>query len=122
MFSELQEVRQIPGEGGRRWFKGHDMELIVWYEDEACRSNPMGFQLCYDLSGTERALTWSANSGYSHTRIDTGERPFSAKMTPILVQDGSLDTKQLRESFEAEATALEPPIVELVREKIGSYA
>lgn len=121
MLNELQEVRQIPGEGGRRWFKGREMELIVWYRDEACTSAPTGFQLCYDLSGAERALTWSDGSGYSHTRIDTGERPFSAKMTPILVQDGTLDTKQLRESFDAEASNLEPSIVELVREKIRSY-
>lgn len=123
MLHELKNVRQIEGEGFRRWFRGDDMELIVWYHDEAePLAEPIGFQLCYDLSGRERALTWRRDEGYSHTQVDTGERPFVAKMTPVLVPDGKLNGEDLRLAFLREAGPLDSRLVDLVAEKILSCA
>jgi hypothetical protein len=53
----------------RRWFKGEKIELIVWYEKNKKIS---GFQLCYKKEFSEKALTWTQASGFTHDTIDTG--------------------------------------------------
>ena len=80
MLTEIQNVRQIPGEGFRRWFSDNYFDLIVWYDDER---KLVGFQLCYDKDGRERALTWTHEHGFQHNRIDSGEIAGHIKMTPV---------------------------------------
>jgi len=33
MLGEIRNVRQIEGEGTRRWFTDRYFDLIVWYDD-----------------------------------------------------------------------------------------
>lgn len=58
MLNEIRNVRQIKGECSRRGFTDRYFDLIVWYDDE-------------------RRLT-----GFQHNRIDAGEVPGHARMTP----------------------------------------
>ena len=97
MLRELADVRQIPGEPRRRWFADDYFDLIVWFNK---KGESIGFQLCYDLPGEERALTWHKNTGFSHRRVDDGERQRPYKATPILVADGSFDDAAVSELFE----------------------
>ena len=53
VMKELRSSRK-PGEPERRWFHGDQLDLIVWLTEEG---EIMGFQLCYDRRGKERALT-----------------------------------------------------------------
>lgn len=100
---ELPDTRQVPGEPRRRWFHSPDLDLIVWF-DEGDR--PIGFQLCYETSRNERAITWREGRGYDHSGVDAGDQRGTAgyKSTPILVADGLFDTNRvLREFLEASA-------------------
>lgn len=119
MLTEFTDVRQVEGEGPRRWFFSEYFDLIVWYKDDGGFD---GFQLCYDKTGNERALTWNWNHGYRHHKIDDGEAPFSAKMTPILVQDGLFDNDSVTRRFERESENIPEDIRSFVLEKLGGFS
>lgn len=117
---EFTNVRQIPKEGSRRWFKDQDSDLIIWYDDNEIS----GFQLCYNKIKQEKALTWFKKGGYSHNKIDDGEGEYSnsGKMTPILVQDGSFDKDAVAEYFKENASKLEYELVDFVYNKLQEYS
>jgi hypothetical protein len=118
MLSEIRGARQIAGEGFRRWFTDNDLDLILWYGDDG---QPLGFQLCYDKEDVERALTWTAAYGFQHNRIDAGEVPGRAKMTPLIIADGSFSPDTVAARFLRDSADLEPAIVTFVHEKLKSY-
>ena len=118
MLTEFKEVRQIEGEGTRRWFKDEYFDLIVWYDDN---SKLEGFQLCYDKMRNERALTWRRGDSYVHNRVDNGELTGEFKRTPVLVSDGAFDTDSINSRFEKAAIGINGEIAEFVSEKISNY-
>ena len=118
MLYEFRDVRQIEGEGPRRWFLDDYFDLIVWYSEN---SEIHGFQLCYDKSRLERALTWDNAHGYRHHKIDDGEVPGQQKMSPILVQDGLFDTKKIMKRFVQESENLPGEIRDFVLDKLKGY-
>jgi ribosomal protein S18 acetylase RimI-like enzyme len=117
MLTEIRDVRQVGGEGSRRWFTDPSFDLIVWYDGGAV----VGFQLCYDKQVKERALTWHRPARYTHMRIDTGEQAFGTKATPVLVQDGVFERDAVLGSFLEASTSVEPAIVELVSRALAAY-
>jgi hypothetical protein len=119
MLYEITHVRQIPGEGFRRWFTDRDHDLVVWYPDRSA-DRIDGFQFSYDKKGDEHALTWTRERGYEHHRIDAGEVPYANKMSPVLVADGIPDTRTLVGRFERISGEIEPQIRQFVRQKIAS--
>jgi|GEM_PF-718869 len=60
MLEELPNIRQIRGEGFRRWFVDEDLELILWYDEE---KKLTGFQICYDKLAGNRSVTWKRRIG-----------------------------------------------------------
>lgn len=119
MLVEIKNVRQLENERFRRWFSDDYFELIVWYNPD---KSIHGFQLCYDIYGFERALTWTENNGYFHNRIDGGEEsPMEHKMSPILVADGLFDSSTVAEIFKTASTGIDSAITDLVYSKIVSY-
>jgi len=116
MLKEVQNPRQIPGEGRRRWFSDQFFELIVWHD---IGGHITGFQLCYDIYGYERALTWKKDLGYTHDGIDSGEMDvMDHKMTPILVADGYFDREGIAERFYAESREIDRAIASFIHEKL----
>ena len=124
MLVEYQDVRQIRGEGHRRWFADEYFDLIVWYDGpRRGRSHISGFQLCYDRSAYERALTWRRDHGFSHEKVDTGEnRPGGMKSTPILVTDGIFDREGVAARFREASRGIDPDVADLVLDKLAEYA
>jgi hypothetical protein len=119
MLHEVRNVRQIPGEGKRRWFSDQYFDLIVWYEKDG---SLLGFQLCYDKFHKERAVTWRRGIGFSHEKVDDGEGvPGQHKSTPILVPDGLFDAAAITERFRQESGTLDPDISTLVIETLKLY-
>jgi len=111
MLTEFQNVRQIPGEGLRRWFADDYFDLIVWYQDDAID----GFQLCYDRDGCPRAYTWTRSRGASHEGIDDGDDPLlTYKATPILVADGPFDVEEISKRFREACRVLPSDIQDVV--------
>ncbi len=117
MLVEFNNVRQIPDEGLRRWFKDEEFDLIVWYENDEIT----GFQLCYNKLKEEKALTWFKSGSYIHNKIDDGEEPYCNKMTPVLVQDGVFDKTKIAEKFKRHAGNIEPGLGDFVYNKLLDY-
>jgi hypothetical protein len=118
---EYRNVRQIRGEGHRRWFSDDFFDLIVWYDSRhRGRSHITGFQLCYDRTGYERALTWTRDRGYSHEKVDTGEdRQGGLKSTPILVADGHFVSAPIAERFREASRGIDPDVADLVLDTLA---
>lgn len=117
MLTELKNTRQIPGESFRRWFSGHHIDLIVWYNDD--RSSIKGFQLCYQKGKEEKAITWVQHKGYSHTTVDDGEgQQDRYKMTPILMPDGVFHSQRVIDLLHANSVHLEQEMVEFISQKL----
>jgi len=111
-------TRQIPGEPRRRWFFDDAMDLIVWTgEDDAI----LGFQLCYQLQGEEYAVTWKSDSGYSHSKVDTGEDSAVKNQTPILIRNDLFPKERLIEQFRENSTRIDEGIRALVLGKLRAY-
>lgn len=118
MLAEIHPVRQIPGEGFRRWFTDQDLDLIVWYESDE-QQEIHGFQLCYDKEVKERALTWRPGGGFSHHKVDSGEDPYSAKMSPVLSTDGTVDFRKVRSIFLGHAKEIDSALVAFVEKHLA---
>ena len=119
MLTEFVNVRQHDNEPSRRWFQSADEDLIVWFGTDGVI---VGFQLCYDRSHSERALTWREGEGYSHMRVDDGEAiGKTRKSTPVLLPDGAFDPRAMLERFTAISGDLPADVVEFVRRAIEDY-
>ncbi len=97
-------VRQIPGEGKRRWFSSENFDLVIWIKDDGSFS---GFELCYDKTGVERSIIYRAGGEFQHMSVDDGEkRPGKYKSSPILVPDGDFDAQRIHAAFQKESQRL----------------
>ena len=118
---EIRDVRQVAGELRRRWFTSETMDLIVWI-DEA--EEPKQFQLCYDKGRrrAERAFTWKASSGFSHTAVDDGEYGNGRyKATPLMVSEGGFNNERVEKLFRDHSPNLPAIIIDFVTRKIGEF-
>ncbi len=113
-----QPIRPVAHDLDRRWFSDDYFDLIVWYESEG---QIHGFQLCYDKTGRERALTWSQERGFLHTAVDSGESKPTANRTPVLVTDGAFPFEQVRREFTTRSSLLPAEIRELVLVRVRDY-
>jgi hypothetical protein len=101
----------------RRWFSDDDFDLFVWFDGLGAIS---WFELCYDRSDVERALTWTHTRGYEHWRVSAGEATgMNYDMTPILVPDDSEFPKdRIIAAFVKAASTLEPTIRSFVLQRL----
>ena len=118
MLVEIRHTRQIEGEGFRRWFTDEYFDLIVWYSEDR---SLIGFQLCYDKLEHERALTWTLEHGFQHNRIDAGEIPGHAKMTPVIIADGKFSRDPVAEQFKKASGQIEPAVARFVYETVRRF-
>jgi hypothetical protein len=119
MLMEIKDVRQIPEEGFRRWFRDDEFDLIVFYPTQGSEEI-IAFQLCYRKDGQERVLTWRSRGGHSHNRIDDGEVTYHSKMTPILVADGVFQKEEVLNRFRAASHNLDKRLIHFIEESIRS--
>ena len=119
MLRELSDVRQIKGGHPRRWFQSDDEDLVIWYD---CDGSIYGFQLCYNRTGIEKALTWMRDRGFSHDKVDAGTRSgLNYGRTPILVADGTFDAPAMKRRFEAISVSLPEEVRALVLTRLNEY-
>jgi hypothetical protein len=116
VLAEFKQVKQEAGGGRRRWFEDDAMELIVWYRGGEALE---GFQLCYaGEDRRERALTWRMGRGFSHARVDTGDRRPDKDLTPVLIPDGAVPWEQLAAEFAMRAAEMEAAVRDFVIERM----
>jgi hypothetical protein len=80
-----------------------------------------GFQLCYDKTGEERALSWIREHGFQHSRIDSGEVSRHAKITSVIVADGEFSKEDVAELFRKEVAKIDPGLARLVYSAVKAY-
>ncbi len=115
MLREIKNTRQIPSEPNRRWFNSEEMDLFIWHQADSI----IGFQLCYDKSGQERALTWKPDTGLIHEKVDNGEsRDGRYKATPILLKNGTYDIDSVISEFLSKSERLSYEIKDFVLQKL----
>lgn len=82
MLYEITHIRQSNRQQLKRWFTSQDMDLFVWFVDNA----PTHFQLSYDKRKLERMVSWNHHKGFQHFLVDTGEYdPKHYKPSPLLI-------------------------------------
>jgi hypothetical protein len=119
MLREINPVRQIKGQQKRRWFSDDFFDLLVWIDE---RDEISGFQLSYDRSHNQRALTWHIESGFTHHHIDDGEgKPGKMKATPILIPDSHFNYAEIGRRFKKNGSHIDERIFSFVYDKIMQY-
>lgn len=93
------------------------MDLYIWEND---RNEIIRFQLCYTLRD-EHALTWDAEFGYTHDRVDGGETRPGEFRAPILMPNGSVSKPVLLALLHGSRFGLEPRVYEFVAKLIQGY-
>ncbi len=111
-------TRQVSGDPRRRWFFDDSMDLIVWVDED---STILGFQLCYEFMRDELAFTWTADSGYSNSRVDTGEASPEKNLSPILIRDRHFPKERVLKRFRSCSTDLDQGIRRQVLSRLAGY-
>jgi hypothetical protein len=118
MLREIPGVRQDRPGLRRRWYQDEFFDLYTWHAPDGALA---GFQLCYDVRGRERALSWHRRHGFSHNKIDSGDDGPWARMTPILVADARFSHRLVRERFSRHATLLDASTRNFISAKMREY-
>lgn len=118
---EIKHVRQYSKETFRRWFCSDYFHLYV-FEDTA--GSLVGFHLCYDVSGRERAIVYEGDTGLLHFRVDGGESTPFQNATPLYTSRSQLptDLETVISRFVQESGELDPELVSWVCEKLRNAA
>jgi hypothetical protein len=117
MMEEIKSVYQKEDGIFRRWFTDSYFDLVIWYD---LKNQIIGFQLCYDIRGNEKAITYSEGV-FSHNKIDQGEDNPNKNLTPILVADGIFDESIVLPKFIDSSITIDNTIREYVISKIDEY-
>jgi hypothetical protein len=116
MLREIRNVKEIPGQGARRWFHDEHLDLFVWYD---ARGRILGFQLCFDKDTRgERALTFTEDAGYSLDQV-AAEASVCDLGSPVLTRADEFSRQQLIDQLGARGDVLERSLYEYLREKLA---
>jgi len=119
MLYEIKNVKQNEGEPRRRRFIDDYFDLVVWSD---ANDKIEGFQLCYDKTKNQHALTWHKEFGYMHNRVDEGkDKAGKPKSIPVLVTDGFFPCQEIADTFKRESKSLDKKIAAAVYKKILEY-
>ena len=117
---EIKPVRQFEGEMLRRWFDDDEgfFELIAWINDEG---NVSGFQLSYDVSAHERAITWLGGA-FSHRNVDTGDESPLSNDSSILADTAVFPIADLIDRFRESSCNIDPLVRNTLLERLAEFA
>lgn len=109
--TEVKDAAPDDTAADRRWYRGDDVELVVWEDDQGVRQ----YQLRYEHAGQDGVLEWRRTGHLYHYRLDDGEsRAARVDAAPVLHPDGPGDLAWVRARFEAESEGLETALRTLV--------
>ena len=106
MLQELKNVKQIEGEGLRRWFVDDDIELILWYD---LTRRLEGFQICYDKMAGTRTITWK--------KAVTPE----GEAKSVLLSDGPYNRSRLLALAERSTRGLDETLRSFIMDRLESH-
>jgi hypothetical protein len=118
MLREILAVRQDRPELRRRWFQDEFFDLYTWQTHSGAIA---GFQLCYDLGGRERALTWRRDGNFSHHRVDHGSGAGGYPATPLLAAERRFPHRYVRTRFTLHAATLDAISRNFILDKMREF-
>lgn len=118
MLTEIRNINQYDPDRQRRWFQNAFFDLYIW---SSHAGELLGFQLCYEKDGDQRALRYSSESGYQHEGVDQPEDKPGRSMSAIFVANGALDANALGARFAQDAIEIPARIRDFVVERLGNY-
>ncbi|MGR9014918.1 MAG: hypothetical protein ACU83U_14880, partial [Gammaproteobacteria bacterium] len=118
MLRELPNVRQVAGEPKRRWFFCHEIDLVVWEDEDG---NICGFQLAYDKHRNEHSFSWNKDRGFAHYVVDDGEPFASVNNTPFLYANGPFKRDRVLEQFLTMASEMPPSLTSFIERKLSEF-
>jgi hypothetical protein len=118
MLREIPHVRQDKPELKRRWYQDDFFDLYTWHAEDGAF---VSFQLCYDVRGRERALSWHHESGFTHNKIDGGDSGRPGRMSPLLMGVARFPHRLVRRRFAIEAQVLDAATRDFIRAKMREY-
>jgi len=93
------------------------MDLILWHQ----AGEYIGFQLSYDKSAGEKAVSWKQSTGLIHERVDSGEdRVGHYKASPILLQNTEQDLPAIRDAFLKYSASIDDDVRDFVLSHLQS--
>src|SRR6185436_13835548 len=107
MLREISAVLQDQPGLLRRWFQDDYFDLFVWLTPNRLLR---AFQLAYERARDERVLEWSGDSGFVHSRVDSGEQLPNSNRTPLLVDGGTCPVRMIAREFDSRSKELEAPL------------
>jgi hypothetical protein len=116
MLREIRFVRQDNASLKRRWFEDEYFHLFVWVKVK--RMDVVAFQLAYDRARHERAVSWSANEGFRHHRVDSGESTPFDQSTPLLIPDQACPIRVVARQFQLRSAHIEEGLREFILSKL----
>jgi hypothetical protein len=120
MLREISRVRQDTASLRRRWFQDDFFDLYTW---SAPGGMLVGFQLCYDVHGRERVLSWHWRQGFSHSTVAGGDGARPYPMAPILAAAGQqFPHRWVRGRFAERAATLDAATRRLILDKMREYS
>ena len=118
MLKEIPTARQQISGLTRRWFTDDSFDLFIFADDQGTL---VQLQLSYDKSHREHVISWMANSGYTHQRIDDGQDISGKARSPIMVPDGVCDIDRIIREFKNSSLALDDELFETVYRKLIGF-
>src|SRR5262245_37573944 len=118
MLREIGSPRQDGIRGVRRWFQDEYFDLYLWHDTSGA---PIGFQLCYDRTRKEGAITWDTRGGFGHDRVDDGEPSAFSSMTPILRADGTPPYFRIYDRFLAASIECPQSVRDFAIDRLRAY-
>ena len=118
MLKEQKNVRQIKNENHRRLFQDENFDLFVWTNS---KNEFSGFQLCYQKSHLEKALSWFQDTGFSHTNVDQGEDSSNINRSPLLTADGTFPFSIIFTLFVKNSRSIDQDAAIFVKQKMEEY-
>jgi hypothetical protein len=118
LLREIGTGRKDGNRGFRRWFQDEYFDLYVWYD---AADTPLAFQLCYDRTRNEGAITWDDVAGFAHDRVDAREDSPKRAMTPILRAYGTPPYFRVYNRFLEASAACPPALREFLTAKLRAY-
>lgn len=115
MLREVERTQQKAGEPRRRWFFSHEMDLLMWFDEE---NKPVAFQLAYGKYHNEHAIRWKVDRGFTHHRVEDGRGTDMGAKTPLLIANGAFNASLVLEYFRRLSSGLPPELIDFVVERI----
>jgi len=117
MLREISSTRQINIHKSKRWFIDSNMELFVWFKNNA----PVCFQLNYQQCELEHSINWNIKTGFTHNLIKPEHRHIKYRLSSCYATESSYDAKTTAREFLRASDHIEATLADFIFARLIEY-